>query len=525
MFRNKRIANWLPFIFSVILATALFYSFAVGRKIKNNFSQQVYYTPLFEAGEIIEQFYVDSIKKADYEANTIEAMVDKLDPHSRYIPPQLQEESIKETKGHFKGLGFSYDNFNDTLHVLQVLANAPAGKADIQIADKIITINGKSFVGKNCIPDSVRAIIKKGDPVQFGISRNNLIKNITVTPQMVSIPSVDNVSMLTNNIGYIKINTFTELTYEDCMQGIESLLAKKMDKLIIDLRNNGGGLLDEAVSIMDMLVGGEKILCTIKGAHTKEIVYQTRRDGIFENEKQKMVILVNELTASASECMAGALQDLDRAYVIGTRTFGKGLVMEDFTMKHGGVLRLTTGRYYLPSGRCIQKPYNNGQKERYDEEIITRIKNSNISNYQDTANVHETDQKPFKTALGRTVYEQEGITPDIYVKENMQFTLVEQNNFNLNKLAYKYYLIFLQHNKIANENLFIKNFVATNDELSWLNNEIELAVVDINKTDIPVLLKQIALQSTMYKWGKPSYYKALALVDKPLAAAINYLNN
>ncbi len=525
MFNNKRIANWLPFIFSIILAVALFYSFAVAKKIKYNFSQQAYYTPKFEASEIIEQFYVDSIRKTDYEANTIEAMVSKLDPHSRYIPPQLQEEAIKETKGHFKGLGFSYDNFNDTLHVLQVLANAPAAKADIQMADKIITINGKSFVGNNCVPDSVRAIIKKGNPVQFGIARNNVMKNITVTPQMVLIPSVDNVSMLTNTIGYIKINAFTELTYEDCMQGIESLMAKKMDKLIIDLRNNGGGLLDEAVNIMDMLVGGEKILCTIKGAHTKEIVYKTRRDGIFENEKQKIVILVNELTASASECMAGALQDLDRAYIIGTRTFGKGLVMEDFTLKHGGVLRLTTGRYYLPSGRCIQKPYKNGQKEHYDQEIVTRIKNSNINNNNDTITLHETTGKPFKTALGRTVYEQEGITPDVYVKEDMQFTLLEQNNFNINKLAYKYYLRFLQYNNVVNETIFIKNYVADKAEINWLNNEIELANIEIDKTSVSTLLKQIALQSTMYKWGKENYYKALALVDKPLEAAVQYLNN
>jgi carboxyl-terminal processing protease len=521
MFRNKQVTNWLPFIFSAILAISLFYSFTIVRKVKGNFLQSTYYSPVFEASEIIEQFYVDSIQKKDFEASTIEAMVDKLDPHSVYIPPHLQEDAIKEVKGHFKGLGIAYDNFNDTLHIVQVLAGSPAAIAGIQIADKIITVNGKSFTGNACVPDSVRAVIKQNATVQLGVIQYNQLKNISVTPQMVLVPSIDNASMLTDNIGYIKIDAFTDFTYEDCMKGIEELLAKKMKHLIIDLRGNGGGLLEEAVSIIDMLVGGEKVICTIKGAHSKEIPYTTKRDGIFENENQKIVVLVNELTASASECMAGALQDLDRAYIIGTRTFGKGLVMEDYTLKNKGVLRLTTGRYYLPSGRCIQKPYKKGEKEPYEEEIITRIKN----NISDSSGLQKTNEKLFKTALGRTVYEQEGITPDLIVKDNMQYALLDGHGFNMNKLAYKYYLTFLQPNKAANETDFIKNYVANNAELNWLTNQINTRALDIHKEALPTLLKQIVLHSTLIKWSKESYYKSLVHVDKPLQAAVNYLQN
>jgi carboxyl-terminal processing protease len=297
------------------------------------------------------------------------------------------------------------------VNVVNVVPNGPSDRAGVEVGDQIIKVNDTaSLTKKNISSDDIKKLLRGpgGSTVKVTVVRTGSLKSFIIKRGVIPVPSVDVAYMIAPQTGFIRINKFAETTYAEFMEALQKLQKQGMQKLILDLRGNGGGYLDQAVNIADEFLDGNKLIVYTQGAHAERKEYRCSNDGIFEHGK--LAVLVDETTASASEILSGALQDWDRATLIGRRTFGKGLVQEQFNLTGGSALRLTIARYYTPVGRNIQKPYNKG-KEEYEEELVNRFHDGEVV-IGDTA---KPLGKAFKTPSGRLVYGGGGITPDIFV--------------------------------------------------------------------------------------------------------------
>ena len=280
-------------------------------------------TSIQEALELIRMKYVDSIGLDSLQQDALNEMMNELDPHSIYIPATNLKEVNEDIIGNFEGIGVEFNIFSDTVHVLYVVPDGPSDKAGLQVGDHIIKVNDSSIVSKTLSSQQIKNMIRgdRGSKVKLTIKRGNTIQDFSITRGTIPLPSVDASYMMGDSTGYIKINKFSEKTYREFMQSLENLRNQGLNQLILDLRGNGGGLMSEAVSIADEFLDGDKLIVSTEGTNAPKREYHARREGIFETGK--LVVLVDELTASASEVLAGALQDWGRATIIGRRTFGK----------------------------------------------------------------------------------------------------------------------------------------------------------------------------------------------------------
>ncbi|MFM2145873.1 MAG: hypothetical protein RL732_709 [Bacteroidota bacterium] len=363
-----------------------------------------------EVLELIGRKYVDAVNPDSLNETAIDALVKELDPHSVYIPAEFTQEANEELKGHFEGIGVEYLILDDTLHVVQVLPGGPSLKAGVQLGDRIIKVGDSIVAGKGITGERIKKLLRgpSGTPVTVTIRRDTKDLTITIIRGNVPRPAVDAAYLIDSTTAFLHINKFSSTTYEEMMKALEELQQKGMKKLILDLRGNSGGLLEEAVDIADEFLDGNRMILYTEGQNSPREEYKCKRPGLFE--KGPLVVLVDEFSASASEVLAGALQDWDRATVIGRRTFGKGLVQQAFELENGAELRLTVARYYTPTGRNIQKPYT-ADHDAYESEIFLRYHHSTSADSPQAA-----PQKVFKTLeKKRTVYGGGGITPDITV--------------------------------------------------------------------------------------------------------------
>lgn len=404
---KEKIKIWLPLFLSLSMIAGMF----AGYKIKDSIPGRNFFSsetrkPIQEILELIESKYVDTVDLNKLTDSAIQTILQKLDPHSIFIPAAELEDINSEINGSFFGIGIEFDMYHDTLHVVHVLDNGPAKKAGILKGDLIVKANNQNIAGKKLNSDEVRKIIRgnKGSVLNLSIIRNNLKIVLSVARDYVPMPSIDASYMIDNNTGFIRINKFSTQTYREFMTALTELKKKGLEKLILDLRDNGGGVLDEAVEIADEFLEGDKLITYTEGIHTSKKEYRCRRKGQFE--KGKLIVLSNEGSASASEILMAALQEWDRATIIGRRSFGKGLVQEQFDLSDRSALRLTIARYYTPLGRSIQRSYANGERAYYEE-----IENRMIS---DTAS-NPINIKVFTTASGKKLYGEGGISPDFYI--------------------------------------------------------------------------------------------------------------
>lgn len=409
---RKKWQVWLPLLFAIVLTVGMY----IGFRLKESTSGVVFFqntrkSSLQEVLDLIQNKYVDNLPADSLKNAVIDDVLAHLDPHSVYIPAKELDDVNEELAGNFQGIGVEFQLFNDTVNVLNVIENGPSYKAGLQVGDKIIRVNDTVVIaGTKKKADDIRKYLRGpgGSTVKVSLLRDKQPLNVTITRGTIPIPSVDVAYMITPKTGFIRINKFAETTYEEFMYALESLQKKGMQQLVLDLRGNGGGLLNEAADIADEFLDDSKLIVYTQGSKVPRFEYRCKRDGLFETGK--LVVLVDETSASASEILSGALQDWDRATIIGRRTFGKGLVQQQFQLTDGSALRLTIARYYTPIGRNIQKPYNKG-KEKYEEELINRFHNGEV--------VQGDTSKPagpaFKTPGGHIVYGGGGITPDIFV--------------------------------------------------------------------------------------------------------------
>lgn len=376
------------------------------------------YSKLNEVLHLIDEAYVDTIDKSKMMEDILPVILKDLDPHSIYVPKEEVESMNEDLEGSFSGIGVQFNILNDTVMIVDVIAGGPSERQGLRAGDRIVKVNDTIFTGKHINNNKVVKTLrgKKGTTVKLGVKHagTERIWDYVITRDDIPVNSVDIAYPISKGIGYIKVSRFGANTYQEFLTQLMWLREKEgCQDFIIDLRNNSGGYLHAAILMVnEFLPKGELIVYTQGKAFPREDAYA---DGTGRFKNQRVCVLINEWSASASEIFAGAMQDQDRGWVIGRRSFGKGLVQQQMDLKDGSELRLTIARYYTPSGRCIQKPYKQGEIDAYDEDLQERYDHGE---FFDQDSIVQNDSLIYYTKLGRTVYGGGGIMPDYFVGQD-----------------------------------------------------------------------------------------------------------
>jgi carboxyl-terminal processing protease len=407
-------SKYIPIYISAILAIGIFIGSLLDFSSQNHFSTaNDSKTKLNKLIDFIHNEYVDDLDTDSIVNKTVDNILSQLDPHSVYIPASEQAEVAENMKGDFVGIGVRFYIYKDTVAIIQSIENGPSAKAGIKAGDRILYANGAKLFGRKLPTDTLFAKLKgkEGSEVALTVYRNSEKKKIEfkVRRGVIPLKSVDVGMMLNPTTAYIKINRFAETTYEEFKSNLIRLKKEGAKSLVIDLRDNGGGYMEEAIDIADELLANKQLIVFTKNKKGRiEKTYATAKG---EFETGRLFVLINENSASASEILAGAVQDNDRGTIVGRRSFGKGLVQREMDFDDGSAVRLTVARYYTPTGRSIQKPYLKGE-EQYFKESESRFKNGELYS-KDSIKV--SDSLKFKTPKGKIVYGGGGIVPDVFV--------------------------------------------------------------------------------------------------------------
>ncbi len=413
-FKNKGVAIYMPVIiaFSIVLGMMIGKYFNTSNT-ENRFIIIPKVNKLDNVLNYIENEYVDAVSKNDLIEEAIPKVLEDLDPHSQYIPAVELQKMNEPLEGNFSGIGIQFNMLNDTLVVIQTVPNGPSQKVGILAGDRIIKVNGDVVAGKKVPSDSIVNRLRgpRGTEVNVEISRRNVkdLLRFDIIRDNIPLKSVDVAYMIKDNIGFIKLNKFSATTEEEFVSAVNDLRSKGMKKLIIDLRENGGGFMNAAIFIADQFLSGNELIVYTMGKARNRQDFSSAAGGFCTD--LKVAVLIDENSASASEILAGALQDNDRGVIIGRRSFGKGLVQEQKPLADGSAIRLSIARYYTPTGRSIQKPYNRDIKDYYGD-LNSRFLHGEF----EIADSNKfADSLKFTTPGGKTVYGGGGIMPDIFV--------------------------------------------------------------------------------------------------------------
>jgi carboxyl-terminal processing protease len=502
-----------------------FYALSQNKKISNNKIDNLL--------RYIQEEYVDTVNLDSLSDKVVENILEQLDPHSGYIPAKDLASLTEGMEGNFDGIGIEFNILNDTITVVSAISGGPSEALGIQTGDRIVKVDGKNVCGIKITNEDVvkRLRGKKGTQVKVAIKRKSVreILNYTITRDAIPLYSMDVAYMVTPLTGYIKISRFAATTYKEYLEAFNKLKIKGMKSLILDLRGNPGGYLDAATKIADeFLSDGQMIVYTSGKARPKE-EYKATINGSFE--KGKLCVLIDEGSASASEIIAGAIQDNDRGTIIGRRSFGKGLVQEQSEFGDGSALRLTIARYYTPSGRCIQKPYEIGKQTHYYEEELERYQNGELY-HADSIKTNEKEK--YKTSKGRVVYGGGGITPDEFIPLD-----TSGRNKIINEVAYsglfnKYAIHYCDNNRAKLKDkypvftIYQKEFEIDN---MLLNDFESFVAIHKIKGKLPKNQSSLKLIKTQLKaligrllFKNEGYYPILLQEDKAIQKALEKMN-
>lgn len=479
---------------------------------------------------LIEEEYVDTVDKQKLIEELIPDILKHLDPHTVYIPAKELEEVNQELEGNFGGIGVQFSIQNDTVMVVAVVSGGPSEKLGILPGDRIVAVNDTTIAGTKITNNDVMKKLRGplGTKVKVGILRRNLTKALQfdITRGIIPVYSVDVSFMLTPEIGYVKVNRFAKNTYEEFVTAIAKLKANNCKKIIIDLRGNSGGFLDVAFNMINEFLGQNELIVYTKGKSNPRQDMNATGSGSLQNTQ--IAVLVDEFSASASEIFAGAIQDNDRGIIVGRRSFGKGLVQQQIPLPDGSAMRLTIARYYTPSGRCIQKPYEDGNADYYSD-IMKRYKHGEF--YQKDS-IQLTDTTVYKTKKGRIVYGGGGIMPDVFVPRDT--TAFTEYYYQLREkgIVYQYALQYADQNRDKLKAL--NNATAIENELAKTNLVSELVKYAESK-GIKTVPAQLAISRHIIDNEVKAYiarniidndgfYPIIVKTDKEVAAAIEALN-
>lgn len=463
---RKNLAIFLPLLFSLVLAGGIYIGFSIasGRTGTELPSVQLGGSRSGKLDMIlnyIERDYVDTVSRGKLENTAIIGMLEKLDPHSSYITPEMFHEMNDPLLGSFEGIGVSFRIEKDTIMVINPVKGGPSERVGIMAGDRIVMIDDTIVAGTGISNRDAMRRLKgpKGTPVKVGVSRKGVkgLKDYTITRDVIPTYSLDIAYMIDKQTGFVRLNKFSATTYKEFLEGVRKLRREGMQRLIVDLRGNAGGYLKAATDIADeFLPEGTLIVYTQGKNRPRSYTFATRTDML---EDMPVVVLIDEGSASASEIVAGALQDNDRGTIIGRRSFGKGLVQEQMTLRDGSAVRLTVARYYTPTGRSIQRPYD-GDFEKYHHEPMDRFLNGEVINPD---SLHFADTVKFVTPGGKVVYGGGGILPDLYVPRKSDSSLFYFNRLANSGLIFQYAFDYADANRqilrqYKNVNDFISRF-------------------------------------------------------------------
>lgn len=526
--RNNKF--WVPILIGLALAGGIF----VGRKmalpndlifgIQSNKSASN--QKIQDIIDIIDNYYVDSVNSEELLEKTISDMLHQLDPHSNYISAKDMLLAKEQIKGEFSGVGIRFLSLRDTICVINVVKGSPSDAVGVKAGDKILKVDGKTVAGVKIKTDDIMSRLKgkANTKVNVVFLRDGKTLNKTITRGTIPIYSVSAAFMMNKETGFVKIDQFSITTASEFRNAAKQLLASGMKSMILDLRNNSGGVMQSATTIVDEFLPANKVIVSTKGTHLKEQFYKSSRDGILEDVK--VVVLINENSASASEIVAGALQDNDRATIVGRRSFGKGLVQEDMVLRDNSSLRLTVARYYTPTGRSIQKPYNGDIEEYYHEEM-SRYDKGEL--FQPDSSLF-VDSLKYTTPKGKIVYGGGGIMPDVFVPLDTTGNswYLTQLRYAMTFQSFAFDFAHGKYEKWKNPQEYAATFNVSDNLmqqfLNYAQKEFKIAIdqkgLRMSKSLIKLFLKaEIARQI----WVEDGYYTVVSQDDKEVKAALQQL--
>jgi peptidase, S41 family len=444
---TKNQTRFVPLLVSVgvivgILIGSFFASHFSGRKLSiiNTSTNKI--NDLFH---LIDDEYVDSVSIPDLVEKSMPEILKQLDPHSTYISAKDVEASMQDLKGSFSGIGVQFTVYKDTVRVIKVVKGGPSEGVGLRAGDRIVNIDGKAYVGDTITADATRNRLKgqKGSQVRLGVLRpgQKQMLSYVVTRGDVPVKSITAAYKVSESVGYIRINSFGDNTYSEFLSALAQLNTQGFRGLILDLRGNLGGYMQPAVQIANEFLPKNRLIVYTQGRKSPREDFRSDGRGSYQN--LPLVVLVDETSASASEILSGALQDNDRAMIVGRRTFGKGLVQVPIEFQDGSMLRLTKARYYTPSGRCVQKPYKLGDEEDYEADLLLREKHGE---YYNPDSIKTSGQK-YKTVHGRFVYGGGGIIPDVFIPADTLNMTSYFREVYLNGLMYQFAYVFTDNRR------------------------------------------------------------------------------
>ncbi len=489
---------------------------------------------LGQAIDIMKYFYVDTVNEKKLTDDALKAMMKDLDPHSVYIPLEELQQMNEPLVGKFEGIGVQFNIFNDTILIVQTIAGGPSEKLGIRAGDRIVKIDDQNVASIKITNNDVFKKLRgtKGTKVKVDILRRGVkeLLDFTITRDQIPLFSVDATYQVAPGIGYIKLARFSDSSVEEVKKAMEKLKAEGITSLVLDLSGDGGGYLNRAVELADeFLPEGKKIVYTRGRSSVPEDYYSTATGGW---EKGKLVVLLDEYSASASEIVSGAIQDWDRGLLIGRRSFGKGLVQKPYQLNDGSMLRLTVAHYYTPSGRCIQKPYSSGDDDEYDLDVSNRLKHGELTNAD---SIHFNDTTKYFTNNRRLVFGGGGIMPDIFVPFDSSmnstyfFDLLRKNVFNDFTLDYidqnrttflkTYPDISTFRKNYTVESKFYNDFIAYSEKQGVKRDEKGLKTSDkLIKTELRALLARNL-------WDTDAFFEVMNEINPFVTKAIESIQS
>ena len=523
----KKLNVWLPLLFALVMIIGMIIGF---RLYPQTHARGLFATAksnrVQEVSDIIASKYVDTVDTDSMSAEAIDGMLAHLDPHSYFIPADDREEMNEDLEGNFEGIGVEFQILRDTVNVVNVLAGGPSEKAGLLIGDQFIKVNDSLVAGNGITTERIKKLLRGpgASLARLDMYRSHRPHKVEVARGPIPLPALDAAYMLNSEAGYIRINKFSRTTFEEFLQGLDKLQKQGLKQLVLDIRGNGGGIVDEAVEMADEFLGNDELIVYTEGRKSPRREYRAQRPGHFENGK--LVLLVDEGTASASEILAGALQDWDRATIVGRRTFGKGLVQEPFSLTDGSELRLTIARYYTPLGRSIQKPYNKG-REAYEEEVMERFHNGEAVR-GDTSHSHPGTV--YKTPAGRIVYGGGGITPDVFIgfdTSRLSRSVTSLVNGGLSNFIYDYYMSHLEvFRQYKDARAFAAGFNKDAEIWNALGNYLKkdtVSLSDLSASDQDMLRNRLKALIARLVWRTEGYYMVINDQDPVIKKALDLL--
>lgn len=538
MSNNRRFVIYLPIAFALVLIAGFFLGAAVVRvsSVDSGILKGIQarnYNPVDYVMDYIRREYVDSVNVSDLQQSAIEGILSSLDPHSQYITAEEFNEVNDPLLGNFDGIGVQFRMESDTVYIINTIPGGPSEKAGILGGDRIVTVNGETIAGVKMSNNDVMKRLKgtRGTKVNVGVLRRGVagLIDFELTRDVIPTYSIDATFITEPGVGYIKLSKFSATTSQELGKALSDLIYEGMESLILDLRGNSGGYLQTAITVSDEFLTEGKLIVYTQGLNRPKQTANATATGLFE--KGNLIILIDEGSASSSEIVAGAVQDNDRGVIIGRRSFGKGLVQEQLALPDGSALRLTVARYYTPTGRSIQKPYENGHSDEYKNELYERMVHGEM---EEADSVKFADSLRYTTPGGRVVYGGGGIMPDVFVPVERDERYSYYNEILGRGLVYQYAFQYTdryrkdlkKYNSVAE---YDQNFVVDQamiaDFVKFANEKgvaPDREGLNFIRTDLQNFLKSLIARNI---FDEQAFYTIFLRTDKTYLRAIQELKD